>query len=66
MNNIKEFRTNSGMTVRKLAKESNVAIGYISALENNKSHNPSMEVMTRIATALEKTVVQVFFEDINN
>lgn len=63
MNKIKVLRSNLNMTVRDLAEESGVAIGYISTLENdeNGTSNPSKDVMTRIATALKSTVPDVFF-----
>jgi len=63
MNRIKEFREHLGFTVRKLAEESDVAIGYISTLENDTENktNPSKDVMTRIAQALNSTVAEVFF-----
>ncbi|WP_459482063.1 helix-turn-helix transcriptional regulator [Clostridium saccharoperbutylacetonicum] len=63
MNKIKILREELGLTVRELAKNSEVAIGYISTLENDKDNttNPSKCVMTKIAKALNSTVVEVFF-----
>lgn len=51
------------MTVRELSEESGVAVGYISTLENdeNGTSNPSKDVMTRLANALQSTVPEVFF-----
>lgn len=63
MNKIKEFREKAGFTVRQLAEEAHVAVGYISTLENDKegTSNPTKDVMIRIAKALGSTVPEVFF-----
>lgn len=63
MNKIKILRKSLGLTVRELSDKSNVAVGYISTLENDESgtSNPTKEVMARIATALNSTVPEVFF-----
>lgn len=63
MNKIKLFREQLGLTVRELSEQSEVAVGYISTLENDKdgNTNPTKDVMTRIAIALKSTVPQVFF-----
>lgn len=63
MNKIKLFREQLGLTVRELAEQSEVAVGYISTLENDKegNTNPTKDVMTRIAIALKSTVPEVFF-----
>lgn len=63
MNKIKIFRKKAGLTVRQLSEESNVAVGYISTLENDKEgiSNPTKDVMVRIANALKSTVPEVFF-----
>jgi transcriptional regulator with XRE-family HTH domain len=63
VNKIKIFRNKLDLTVRDLAEKSNVAVGYISQLENdtNGSTNPTKDVMERIATALSSTVSEVFY-----
>lgn len=65
MNNIKALRSKLKMTVRELAKKSNVAVGYVSTLENdcNSSTNPTKDVMERISQALNTTVPKVFFNN---
>lgn len=64
MNNIKNLRIAAGLSVRQLSEKSNVAVGYISMLENDTHNekNPSKHVMERIATALKKTVQEVFYD----
>lgn len=63
MNRIKYYRKQLGLTIRQLSEKSEVAIGYVSTLENDKKgkKNSSKEVMLKIACALEKTVPEVFF-----
>ncbi|WP_315080839.1 helix-turn-helix transcriptional regulator [uncultured Clostridium sp.] len=63
MNKIKLIRKSLNMTIRKLAKESKVAVGYLSTLENDEDGktNPTRDVMIRISGALDSTVPEVFF-----
>ncbi|AJG98823.1 DNA-binding protein [Clostridium beijerinckii] len=63
MNRMKILREELGLTVREVAERANVAVGYVSTLENDKENktNPSKDVMTRIAKALESTVTEIFF-----
>ncbi len=52
-----------GITVRELSNKSNVAVGYISTLENDEKEesNPSKDVMERISKALNSTVPEIFY-----
>lgn len=63
MNKIKEYRLLNNMTVRELSNKAHVAVGYISILENDHTDacNPTKCVMVKIATALNKSVPDVFF-----
>lgn len=61
MNKIKEYRANKKLTIRELAKKSKISVGYLSDLENAKVDNPSKCTMEKIATALGKTVPEVFY-----
>lgn len=63
MNKIKQIRIKLNMTVRELAEKSDVAVGYISTLENDSkgTTNPTKDVMKRISQALNATVPEVFF-----
>lgn len=63
MNKIKRTRNFLGITIRELSEKSNVAVGYISTLENdeNGTSNPSKDVMERIAKALNSTVPEIFY-----
>ncbi|MCI5630203.1 MAG: helix-turn-helix domain-containing protein [Clostridium sp.] len=64
MNKIKHVRNLLGITIRELSEKSDVAISYISTLENDKNDlsNPSKDVMERIAKALNSSVPEIFFE----
>lgn len=66
MNQIKFFRQQLGLTVRDLSAKAEVAIGYLSALENDEEGliNPTKCVMEKISKALEKTVPEVFFPNV--
>lgn len=63
MNKIKQFREQQGFTIRELSEKSNVAVSYISELENDRNNkkNPSKDVMDRIALALGTTVPELFY-----
>jgi transcriptional regulator with XRE-family HTH domain len=63
MNKIKELRILKGLTIRDLAKMSDISPSYISELENDSENikNPSKDVMDRIAKALEATVPEIFY-----
>lgn len=61
MNNIKKFRQKRDLTVRELAKLSDLAPGYISDLENGKSTNPTLDTINKISKALKATATEIFF-----
>ena len=53
---IKELRLSKGLTIKQLSVASNVAVGYLSDLENGKRKNPSMNTLKLIADALGVTI----------
>jgi len=61
VNRVKHFRSEAGLTIRELSHKSNVSIGYLSDLENNKVTNPTKFIMENIARALGVTVPEVFY-----
>lgn len=65
MNKIKFYRKQNRMTIRKLSQKSELAIGYISDLENYKRKNPTKETMEKISAALGKTVIEVFYSNLS-
>lgn len=60
-NRMKEIRLNKGFTLEYVSYKSDVSVGYLCHLERGSRKNPSMQVMERIAWALESTVADVFF-----
>ena len=60
-NKIKQIREEKGLTMKKLSEISNVSAGYICHLENGTRTHPSIEVMEKIAKALNKTIFEIFF-----
>jgi transcriptional regulator with XRE-family HTH domain len=56
--NIKTLRTQAGLTQQKLAELSGLATTQISSLENNDA-NPSIETITRIARALNVSILHI-------
>ena len=60
-NNLKKYRKQKNMTIRELSEISGVSMGYICHLERGTRKNPSKEVMKKIADALEKNVIEIFF-----
>lgn len=64
MNKIKEIRNSKEMTIRELARVSQVSASYISELENDMENkkNPTKEKMEKIAEALQRTVPEIFYK----
>lgn len=60
-NKLKEIRKEKEMTLEELAEKSGVSAGYLCHLENGSRKHPSIEVMERIASVLQKTIFEVFF-----
>lgn len=60
-NKLKVIRKSENMTIQELSEKSGVSMGYISHLENGGRKNPSREIMGKIANALNRTVMEIFF-----
>lgn len=60
-NKIKKIRTSKNMTLKELAFEAEISVGYLSHLENGSRNNPSKEVMERISIALNTSIPEIFF-----
>lgn len=59
-NKISKIRKEKGMTLAKLADLSGVSVGYLCHLEKGSRKNPSLEKMEKIASALGKTITEIF------
>ena len=60
-NKLKKNRKAQGMTLNKLSELSGVSMWYICHLEKGTRKNPSKETMEKIAKALDKSVIEIFF-----
>lgn len=60
MNNLKTYRTNTGMTKKELAQKVNIHIDYISMIERN-ARTPSFKLAKRMADVFGITVDELFF-----
>lgn len=62
-NILKEIREEQGMSQEELSRESNVSRTTISELENGKIDVITNVTLEKIAKALNKKVVDIFFID---
>ena len=60
-NKLKKIRKEKGMTLEELSELCGVSAGYLCHLENGSRAHPSIEVMEKIANALNKTIFGIFF-----
>lgn len=63
VNKMYGIRKQKKITLAQIAKKTGISIGYLSHLENGTRNNPSIEIMNKIADALETSVTEAFFED---
>lgn len=59
--NLKKARKERHITLERLSKISGVSVGYLCHLEQGTRKNPSIDVMEKIAKALEKDITELFF-----
>ena len=62
-NNVRKFRKEKGYTLLEFADKTGVSVGYLCHLEKGSRKNPSMNVMKKIASALNKTIAETFFSE---
>lgn len=60
---LKAFRIKKGITLEELSELSEVSAGYLCHLENGTRKNPSIEVMEKIAKALNTNIFEIFFKE---
>lgn len=63
INNMNKIRKEKGMTLTELSCKTGISIGYLSHLENGTRKNPSIEIMDKLAIALEKSIQELFFTE---
>ncbi|MCA0987028.1 helix-turn-helix domain-containing protein [Guptibacillus algicola] len=54
--NLRKYRKASGLSLSELAERSNVSKSYLNSLERNIKHNPSINLVTRIAKELNTNI----------
>ncbi len=59
---LKAIRNQKGITLEKLAELTDISVGYLCHLENGTRKNPSIDVMEKIAKALNTTIFEIFFQ----
>ena len=60
---VRNRREQLGMTQDELARKSGVSRQTISAIETNSERNTSTKTLQRIASAMETTVRELFFNE---
>ncbi len=60
-NRMKEIRISKGISLKELALETGISIGYLCHLEKGTRRNPSVQIMDKIAYALDSSILEVFF-----
>ena len=59
---IKKLREDAGLSQEELAHRSSIHVTYLSGLENGK-RNPSLLVLSRLATALDVQMMSLFADN---
>ena len=60
---IKALRVGQGIKTTEFAKELGISREYLRLIENGRAKNPSIELMKKIAAALNTTVQALFFDE---
>jgi XRE family transcriptional regulator of biofilm formation len=60
---IQKIRKLKGISLSELAEKSNVAKSYISNVERNIQNNPSIQLIEKIANALDVTMNTILYGD---
>jgi transcriptional regulator with XRE-family HTH domain len=56
---VRTIRQLSGLSLRQLARETDLAFSYLGELERGAAHNPSRDVVIRIAQGLRVPVTAI-------
>lgn len=60
---LKNIRKNKGITLNELASATGLNAGYLCHIERGTRTNPSKDTMEKIASALGRTVSEVFYSE---
>lgn len=58
---IKQIREKKNYSIRTLSEKTELSHTYINDLENNKKLNPTLDILVKIANALEVNVKDLFY-----
>lgn len=58
---IKPLREKRNITLYSLSKFTGISRTYLRSLENNQVFNPTMQILNKIATALDVTIKDLFY-----
>ena len=61
--NIRKYRLEKKLKLKELSIATNLSMGYLSHLEKGVRNNPSIQVMELISEALDKNILEIFFND---
>jgi transcriptional regulator with XRE-family HTH domain len=59
---LRQRRTEKNLSLAELARRADLSKGYLHAIENGDTHNPSAEVLFRIANELGTTIADLLGE----
>lgn len=62
-NKMKLYRQKENMKLNQLANKTGISIGYLSHLEKETRSNPSIQIMEDVARALNRDIIDVFFDN---
>ena len=60
--NVKEIRTQLGLTQQVLAEKADISIPFLAQIESG-TRNPSLDVIEKLASALDRKAYQLLIED---
>lgn len=59
---ISRCRKQKNISISELAEKANISYSYLYQLENNRKVNPSLEILDKIANALEMDISLLFIK----
>lgn len=62
---IKEIRLKKNISLRRLSLMTNISRTYLRELENGKSINPTLRILSDIAEALEVNIKDLFYTELD-
>ena len=58
---LKQLRIEKGYSLDEFSKLSGISISYLNELENGSKRNPSLDIIHKIAIALNKNIVDICY-----